>query len=82
MQNWKPNVAGIIEHAKSMHPNTEVVSRLVSGEIHKTNYEEVCIRSRKLASALEKDGIKKGDVVATLASVSYTHLTLPTIYSV
>ena len=44
MQNWRPNVAGIIEHAKSMHPKTEVVSRLVSGEIHKTNYEEVCIR--------------------------------------
>ena len=58
MQSWKPNVAGIIEHARSMHPSTEVVSRLVSGEIHKTNYEEVCIRSRKLASALEKDGIK------------------------
>ena len=58
MQNWRPNVAGIIEHARSMHPNTEVVSRLVSGEIHNTNYEEVCIRSRKLASALEKDGIK------------------------
>ena len=43
MQSWKPNVAGIIEHARSMHPSTEVVSRLVSGEIHKTNYEEVCI---------------------------------------
>ena len=74
MQNWRPNVAGIIEHARSMHPNTEVVSRLVSGEIHKTNYEEVCIRSRKLASALEKDGIKKGDVVATLALNTYRHL--------
>ena len=74
MQNWRPNVAGIIEHARSMHPNTEVVSRLVSGEIHKTNYEEVCIRSRKLASALEKDGIKKGDVIATLALNTYRHL--------
>ena len=74
MQNWRPNVAGIIEHARSMHPSTEVVSRLVSGEIHKTNYEEVCIRSRKLASALEKDGIKKGDVIATLALNTYRHL--------
>ena len=55
MQKWTPNVAGIIEHAKEIHPKTEIISRLVSGEVHRSNYEEVCIRSRKLASALEKD---------------------------
>ena len=69
MQKWTPNVAGIIEHAKEIHPKTEVISRLVSGEVHRTNYEQVCIRSRKLASALEKDGVKNGDVIATLALV-------------
>ena len=53
MQKWTPNVAGIIEHAKEIHPQTEIISRLVSGEIHRSNYEKVCIRSRKLASALE-----------------------------
>ena len=74
MQNWTPNVAGIIEHAKAMHPKTEVISRLVSGEIHRSNYEEVCIRSRKLASALEKDGVKEGEVIATLALNTYRHL--------
>jgi len=74
MQKWTPNVAGIIEHAKEIHPQTEIISRLVSGEIHRSNYEKVCIRSRKLASALEKDGIKKGDVVATLALNTYRHL--------
>ena len=74
MQKWTPNVAGIIEHAREIHPKTEVISRLVSGEIHRTNYEEVCIRSRKLGSALEKDGVKKGDVVATLALNTYRHL--------
>ena len=74
MQKWTPNVAGIIEHAREIHPKTEVISRLVSDEIHRTNYEEVCIRSRKLGSALEKDGVKKGDVVATLALNTYRHL--------
>jgi fatty-acyl-CoA synthase len=59
MQKWTPNVASIIEHAKNIYPEQEVVSRMVSGEIHKTNYKEVCIRSRKLASALEKVVIKK-----------------------
>jgi fatty-acyl-CoA synthase len=47
---------------------------MVSGEVHRTNYDEVCIRSRKLASALEKDGYKKGDVLATLALNTYRHL--------
>ena len=74
MQKWTPNVAGIIEHAKEIHPKTEVISRLVSGEVHRTNYEEVCIRSRKLASALEKDGVKHGDVIATLALNTFRHL--------
>ena len=74
MQTWTPNVAGIIEHAKEIHPKTEIISRLVSGEIHRSNYENVCIRARKLASALEKDGIQNGDVVATLALNTYRHL--------
>ena len=74
MQRWTPNVASIIEHAKEFHPNKEVISRMVSGDIHRTNYDEVCIRSRKLASALERDGYKKGDVIATLALNTYRHL--------
>jgi|TARA_B100000767_G_scaffold19443_1_gene17764 fatty-acyl-CoA synthase len=74
MQKWTPNVASIIEHAKNIYPTQEVISRMVSGEVHRTNYEEVCIRSRKLASALEKDGYKNGDIIATLALNTYRHL--------
>ena len=40
MQKWTPNVAGIIEHAREIHPKTEIISRLVSGEIHRSNYEK------------------------------------------
>jgi|TARA_B110000467_G_scaffold39683_1_gene36268 acyl-CoA synthetase (AMP-forming)/AMP-acid ligase II len=74
MQKWTPNIASIIEHAKNIYPTQEVISRMVSGEVHRTNYEEVCIRSRKLASALEKDGYKNGDIIATLALNTYRHL--------
>ena len=74
MQKWTPNIASIIEHAKKIYPTQEVISRMVSGEVHRTNYEEVCIRSRKLASALEKDGYKNGDIIATLALNTYRHL--------
>ena len=74
MQKWTPNIASIIEHAKNIYPTQEVISRMVSGEVYRTNYEEVCIRSRKLASALEKDGYKNGDIIATLALNTYRHL--------
>jgi fatty-acyl-CoA synthase len=74
MQKWAPNVASIIEHAKQFHPEKEVISRMVSGDIHRTNYDEVCIRSRKLASVLVQDGYKEGDVIATLALNTYRHL--------
>ena len=74
MQKWAPNVASIIEHAKQFHPEKEVISRMVSGDIHRTNYDEVCIRSRKLASVLVKVFYKEGDVIATLALNTYRHL--------
>ena len=74
MQKWAPNVASIIEHANQFHPEKEVISRMVSGDIHRPNYDEVCIRSRKLASVLVKDGYKEGDVIATLALNTYRHL--------
>jgi len=74
MQDWKPNVASIIEYAADIYPESEVVSKLVSGEVHRTNYKEVCVRSRKLASKLVKDGYKQGDVIATLALNTFRHL--------
>ena len=39
MQDWKPNVASIIEYAADIYPESEVVSKLVSGEVHRTNYK-------------------------------------------
>ena len=35
MQDWKPNVASIIEYAADIYPESEVVSKLVSGEVHR-----------------------------------------------
>ena len=67
MQNWEPNVASIIEYAGDIYPKTEVVSKLVNGSVHRTNYGEIKIRSRKLGSKLVKDGYKPGDILATLA---------------
>ena len=74
---------------------------LIHGERH-WNWADTNTRCRRLASALSKKGIGKGDTVSVMApnipaifeahfgvlmtggvlTVSYTHLTLPTICSV
>ena len=74
-------ISGLIEHAEKYHNDAEIVSRTVEGSIHRYTYGDAAKRSRQLANALEKLGLKVGDTVGTLAwntSVSYTHLTLPT----
>ena len=30
MQKWTPNIAGIIEHAKKIHPKSEIISKLTN----------------------------------------------------
>ena len=74
MQDWAPNVADIIEHASQQFPKREVISKTQSGELHRTNFRRVCVRAKKLASALERDGYKKGDILGTLALNGYRHL--------
>src|ERR1700733_4167487 len=41
MQDWPLTIHKIIDFAAIQHPNREVVSRLVEGPIHRTNYREV-----------------------------------------
>ena len=74
MQKWSPNVADILENSRKLYPTGEIVSKMVAGDIHRTNYSEVCIRARKLASSLEKDGYREGNILGTLALNTYRHL--------
>src|ERR1041384_3477114 len=74
MQDWPLLVHKIIDHAALFHGDREVVSRSVEGPIHRTNYREIAMRSRKVAEALDRLGIKPGDRVATLAWNTWRHL--------
>jgi len=74
MQDWPLLVHKIIDHAALYHGNREVVSRSVEGPIVRTNYREVAKRSRKVAHALDRLGIRPGDRVATLAWNTHRHL--------
>ncbi len=67
-------ISSLIGHADRHHGDTEIVSRLVEGGIHRSNYREVHRRARKLANALGALGVKEGDRVGTLAWNGYRHL--------
>ena len=67
MQQWPLLCSKVIDHAATYHPLREVVSRSVEGPMHRTNYREVRARAMKLAQRLDREGIKLGDRVATLA---------------
>ncbi len=60
-------ISSLIEHADRYHGKTEIVCRLSNGNIERTNYNSTHKRSKKLAKALLKKGVKKGDVIATMA---------------
>jgi fatty-acyl-CoA synthase len=74
MQDWPLLCHKIIDHAAIQHGEREVVSRSIEGPIHRTNYREIRARSLKVAQALQRDGYKLGDRIATLAWNTWRHL--------
>jgi len=74
MQDWPLLCHRIIDHAALNHPERQVITRSIEGPIHRTNYAEIRARSLRVAQRLERDGIKLGDRVATLAWNSWRHL--------
>jgi fatty-acyl-CoA synthase len=69
-------IASLIEHADRWHGDTEVVSRRVEGDIHRSSWREIHRRARVMANALAALGVSAGDRVATLAWNGYRHLEL------
>src|SRR5690349_9032315 len=69
-------ISGILQHAANFHADTEIVSRLVDGSIHRYSYADAEHRSRQLAQALLGLGVAPGDRVGTLAWNTYRHFEL------
>ncbi len=74
MQDWPLLCHKIIDYAAVQHGNREVVSRSIEGPIHRTNYGNLRARALKVAQALERDGCRLGDRIATLAWNTARHL--------
>ena len=76
MQDGHLLISGLIEHAETYHTDSQIISRTVEGPIHRYTLKDAANRSRKLANALDKLGLKQGDVVGTLAWNTFRHFEL------
>jgi fatty-acyl-CoA synthase len=64
----------IFEHAPRYASDTEIVSQIAPGEVHRHTYADFAKRTQQLMHALDKLGLDEGDKVATLAWNGYRHL--------
>jgi fatty-acyl-CoA synthase len=76
MQDQPLLISTLIEFAQRHHGESEVVSRRVEGDIHRSNYKQICARSKQVANALDTLNLAFSDRVATLAWNGYRHLEL------
>ncbi|MBV8686370.1 MAG: long-chain fatty acid--CoA ligase [Alphaproteobacteria bacterium] len=74
MQDWPLRVMRILDHAEREHGTREIVSLHAGGEKVRSDWAGVARDARKLARALERLGLRKGDRIGTLAMNHGRHL--------
>lgn len=67
-------ISSLIQHAARHAGDTEIVSKRVEGDLHRYNWREAELRSRKLAQALDRLNLAPGERIGTLAWNGYRHL--------
>src|SRR5215831_19042946 len=74
MMNYPLTLPPLLERAGKLFNRVEIVSRLPDKSLHRYSYGDFYHRTRALAEALQKAGLKKGDRVGTLMWNHYVHL--------
>ena len=74
MQDYPLLAHTIMDHAALNHGERELVTRGVEGSIRRCTLADVRTRSLKVARALELEGVKLGDRIATMAWNTERHL--------
>jgi fatty-acyl-CoA synthase len=74
MQDYPLLSHTIIDHAALNHGERELVTRGVEGSIRRCTLADVRTRALKVAKALELEGVKLGDRIATMAWNTERHL--------
>ena len=73
MMHYPLTLTHLLERAGRYFPSVEIVSRLPDGSIHRMTNRDFYRRSRLLAAALTRAGLKRGDRVGTLMWNHYAH---------
>jgi len=76
MMDYPLTLTSILERARRVFGEREIVSRLEDGSLHRSDYAAVHARVRRLMSVLAKLGVAPTDRVGTLAWNSHRHLEL------
>ena len=74
MQDYPLLTHAILDHGALNHGEREMVTRSVEGPMRHTTLADIRRRALKVARALEKDGIRLGDRVATMAWNTERHM--------
>ena len=74
MMDYPLTLVHLLERAGHYFSRMEIVSRLPDRSLHRFTYGDFYGRSRALAAALTRAGMRKGDRVATLMWNHYAHL--------
>jgi fatty-acyl-CoA synthase len=67
-------ISTIAEHAEKYHGSREIMSVTMDDPAHRCTVADAMTRARRLANALERLGLERGDRVATIAWNDYRHL--------
>lgn len=74
MMQYPLTLVHVLERAGRYFGRSEIVSRMPDRSLHRCTYKDFYRRSRQLAAALTKAGLRRGDRVATLMWNHYAHL--------
>jgi fatty-acyl-CoA synthase len=74
MQNHPLMIAGVLQRAARHHGATEIVSKTVEGDLHRTTWAGLEARARRLVRVLQKLGVGPHDRVGTLAWNGHRHV--------
>lgn len=74
MMDCPLSISGILSSAARHHPQCQIISKRIEGDVHRYNTQDLELRAKKLAQALDKFNFEQGTRIATLAWNGYRHL--------
>lgn len=74
MQHHPLLISELFDHGTRSFPDQTIVSHLVEGAVVTHRFSQLATRTKQLAHALKKLGMKHGDTVSTLAWNTHRHL--------